>query len=78
MPRLVISTVGTSLLTNQIQERNEKDWKRRINETANLPYDEVSQYYEDVSDIIKTLKHRAENKLYDDTDVAQIREASAE
>ena len=80
MPRLVISTVGTSLLTNQIKERNDpKDWKRRINETANLSYQEVSKYHEDILDIIKTLKQRAENKLYDDdTDVAPLREASAE
>ncbi len=80
MPRLVISTVGTSLLTNQIWERTDpKDWKRRLNETANLSYEEVSKYHEDILDIINELKQRSEKKLYDDdSEVAQIREASAE
>ncbi len=80
MPRLVISTMGTSLLTNQIKERTDpKDWKRRLNETANFSYEEVSKYHEDILDIINNLRQRAEEKLYDDdTDVSPLREASAE
>lgn len=80
MPRLVISTVGTSLLTNQINERiDKKDWKRRINQTVNLSYDEITNYHSDAFDFICELKNRAETKIYDvDTENEEIREISAE
>jgi putative CRISPR-associated protein (TIGR02619 family) len=80
MVRLVISTVGTSLLTNQIDRDIDPDnWYKRLQQTANYTAEEVSQYHEDVSQIIEELKQRAEEKLYShDTDVEQIREASAE
>lgn len=76
MPRLVISTVGTSLLTNQIDRQYENDYYSRLRDTANYSYEEVEKYHEDVSDIIQQLKERAEEKLNGDID--DIREASAE
>jgi putative CRISPR-associated protein (TIGR02619 family) len=80
MPQLVISTVGTSLLTNQFNERTDKkDWKRRITETANLTYEEINKHHEDVSVIIGKLKERAEKKIYDaEIEVEEICEISAE
>ena len=66
MPRLVISTVGTSLLTNQIRERRDpKGWEDMLKKTANLTYEQISQSYPEVLDIINVLKHRAEEKLND-------------
>jgi putative CRISPR-associated protein (TIGR02619 family) len=80
MPRLVISTVGTSLLTNQVDsEFDPNNWLKRLQQTANYTADEIKKYHEDVSQIIEDLKQRAEEKLYiDNTDVKEIREASAE
>ena len=76
MPRLVISTVGTSLLTNQIDREFEDNWAVRLRETANYSSDEIEKHHEDVSDIITILKERAEEKLKGE--VEEIREASAE
>jgi putative CRISPR-associated protein (TIGR02619 family) len=80
MPRLVISTVGTSLLTNQVDsDFDPNNWLDRLQQTANYTVDEINKYHEDVSQIIEDLKQRAEEKLYSaDTDVKEIREASAE
>ncbi|GET41933.1 putative CRISPR-associated protein [Microseira wollei] len=80
MPRLVISTVGTSLLTNQIDiNLDPDDWFKQLEQTANYTTDEINQYYQDIAQIIEELKQRSEEKLYDDdTDVEEIREASAE
>lgn len=82
MHQLVISTVGTSLLTNQIRERTDpKGWSARLKATANYTYEEVQKHHSDVLTAIEELKSRAEKKLYagdDDTDIQQIREASAE
>ncbi|MBW4667365.1 MAG: putative CRISPR-associated protein [Cyanomargarita calcarea GSE-NOS-MK-12-04C] len=80
MPQLVISTVGTSLLTNQLNERTDKkDWKRRMIETANLTYEEINKYHEDVADIISQLKERANKKIYNtEIEVEEICEISAE
>ncbi len=78
MPRLIISTVGTSLLTNQIsQRRDPKDWSSRLQEMANKTQDEIHKYHQDVKDIIQQLKQRAEKILYDGTTL-EIRDASAE
>ncbi|MBD2677351.1 MULTISPECIES: putative CRISPR-associated protein [Nostoc] len=76
MPKLVISTVGTSLLTNQIDREYEENWAIRLRDTANCTLKEIDNYYEDVVDIIATLKDRANAKLKGDVD--DIREASAE
>jgi len=76
MARLVISTVGTSLLTNQIDREFEEGWYIRLRNTANCSLEEITKYHEDVEEIIQTLKERAEEKLNGDID--DIREASAE
>jgi hypothetical protein len=38
MRRVILSTIGTSLLTNQINRANpdEKDWYAQLRDTANL------------------------------------------
>ncbi|WP_414529051.1 putative CRISPR-associated protein [Nodularia chucula] len=76
MSRLVISTVGTSLLTNQIDREYESSDYIRLRNTANCSVEEVDKHHEDVATIIQTLKERAEEKLNGDID--DIREASAE
>ncbi|NMF66456.1 CRISPR-associated protein [Brasilonema octagenarum UFV-E1] len=76
MPRLVISTVGTSLLTNQIDREFEKNYYDTLRDTVNCTREEIDRYDEDVKDIIDTLKKRAEEELNGDLD--DIREASAE
>jgi putative CRISPR-associated protein (TIGR02619 family) len=80
MPRLVISTVGTSLLTNQVdRDFDPNNWLERLQKTANYTIEEINKYHEDVSQIIEDLKQRAEEKLYGaEADVQEIREASAE
>lgn len=80
MPRLVISTVGTSLLTNQIDlDLDPDDWTKRLQQTANYTTDDINKYHQGIGQIIEKLKQRAEEKLYDDnTDIEEIREASAE
>ncbi len=79
MPRLVISTVGTSLLTNQIDIDDDDEWYNQLEQTANYTTDDINQYYQGIGKIINQLKQRAEEKLYDDdTDVEEIRKASAE
>lgn len=78
MPRLIISTVGTSLLTNQINlRRDPKDWSSRLQEMANKTQDEICKYHQDVDGIIQQLRERAEDKLYNGTTL-EVREASAE
>ncbi|NES65138.1 MAG: putative CRISPR-associated protein [Okeania sp. SIO2D1] len=73
MARLVISTVGTSLLTNQIKN-SEKRLNSRLQDTTNLTQDEIG---EDVKDIISQLLTRAE-KILNRGDTLEIQEASAE
>ncbi|MEB3282483.1 MAG: putative CRISPR-associated protein [Lyngbya sp.] len=79
MPQLIISTVGTSLLTNQIDpDIHPSSWLGRLNEAANYTVEEM-EYYPDVQNILETLKQRVEDKLYDeDTEDDEIREISAE
>ena len=76
MPKVIISTVGTSLLTNQINraEPQEKDWYSKMRDTANLSEEQTP---DDVKKIINTLKERANKKL-EEANIAQIRRASAE
>ncbi|MBW4641469.1 MAG: putative CRISPR-associated protein [Goleter apudmare HA4340-LM2] len=80
MHRLVISTIGTSLLTNQVKDRiDPKDWNSRLNETANYTHEYIEQYEKDVLKIILKLKERAEKQLFDEeTDITEIRNISAE
>jgi putative CRISPR-associated protein (TIGR02619 family) len=78
MPRLVISTVGTSLLTNQIhQRRDPKGWEDLLQKTANFTEEQISQSEPDVLGIIQNLKQRAKEKL-NNGNTLEIREASAE
>ncbi|MEQ9356857.1 putative CRISPR-associated protein [Coleofasciculus chthonoplastes] len=83
MPRLVISTVGTSLLTNQIDDECDSGWKEELQKYANLTHDRVKQYDQvnksdsKLADKIAKLKNRAEQEL-DTGNTLEIREASAE
>ena len=78
MARLIISTVGTSLLTNRIErETDDNKWYKRLQQTANYSDSEVTQHHPDVEEFIAELKERAETELYSD-DTEGIREASAE
>lgn len=76
MPRVVISTVGTSLLTNQINRgnANEASWYGRLRDTANLT---SSQIPEDVLYIIEELKNQASHKLRE-ANPHTVRSSSAE
>lgn len=76
MNRLIISTVGTSLLTNQINRGNEaeKNWYPKLRDTANLSLTETPK---EVIEIIETLAERANEKLRN-SEVGKIRAASAE
>jgi putative CRISPR-associated protein (TIGR02619 family) len=76
MRQVILSTIGTSLLTNQINRANpeEKDWYSQLRDTANLNEKETP---ESVKNIISTLKQRADAQLCD-AKIPQIRRASAE
>ncbi|NEP56345.1 MAG: putative CRISPR-associated protein [Symploca sp. SIO2G7] len=73
MPRLVISTVGTSILTNQINMRTESDWSELLEEKAN----DKELDDEDILEAIEELTDRAKEKLVSD-DIDEIRSTSAE
>lgn len=74
--QIVVSTIGTSLLTNQIDRANadEKQWYGKLRDVANLSR---KQTPDEVETIIETLRDRATQKLSTAT-VSQIRAASAE
>ncbi|MBD2516408.1 putative CRISPR-associated protein [Nostoc sp. FACHB-973] len=77
MQKLVITTVGTSLLTNQIDRTcyEEDSWNEKLLETANYS-DEKMLNSEDIISIIEELKSRAGNQLAGD--IEDVRQASAE
>jgi len=77
MRRVVISTVGTSLLTNQINRANpdEKDWYVQLRDSANLHNEADTP--SSVQKIIKVLRKRASQKLLQ-SQTAVIRAISAE
>jgi putative CRISPR-associated protein (TIGR02619 family) len=77
MPRLVISTVGTSLLTNQINRANpeEKNWYTQLRDTANQR--SAADTPPAVQNIIRILRQRASKKLAQ-SKTAVIRAISAE
>jgi putative CRISPR-associated protein (TIGR02619 family) len=77
MPKLVISTVGTSLLTNQIDTEFEQSWLARLQDTVNCSQEEIYQYHEDVFSIIGDLNVRCKTKL-DSGDIDEIRDTGAE
>ncbi|MEC4867707.1 MAG: hypothetical protein SAJ11_16680, partial [Jaaginema sp. PMC 1078.18] len=76
MQRIVVSSVGTSLLTQQIDRRvsGESDWYITLRDRANLKFDEIDDR---AKEIILTLQKRAIQKL-NSSDVQTIRAASAE
>lgn len=76
MPRLVISTVGTSLLYKQIDSQNtdESDWGNILSNYANSKFYEIP---DEVKAIIKTLKDRAIDTL-NQADIKTLRKVSAE
>ena len=76
MRKVVISTVGTSLLTNQINRANpeEQGWYSQLRDHANLTEKETPQA---VHNIIQTLQTRAHKKLAL-SNTAEIRRLSAE
>ncbi|MBP0003563.1 MAG: putative CRISPR-associated protein [Cyanobacteria bacterium SBC] len=76
MSRFVLSTIGTSLLTNQIDRANadEKNWYAKLRDSANVAQDALTP---EVSQIIETLSDRAK-KVLRESDVSKVRKASAE
>ncbi|MEM9153745.1 MAG: putative CRISPR-associated protein [Cyanobacteria bacterium P01_F01_bin.33] len=76
MANFILSTIGTSLLTQQISRGNpdEKDWYPKLRDTANFRFEQTPN---DVQDIIQTLGTRAEQKLKQGS-INVIRSASAE
>lgn len=76
MGKVILSTIGTSLLTQQIDRRNldEESWYPKLRDTANLNLDQTP---EEVLEIIQLLKARAIAKLSGGS-VKEIRRASAE
>ncbi len=77
MLHLVISTVGTSLLTNQIDDEFESGLNEQLQKYANLTQDEVNQSYPELANDIAKLRERAEQVLATGNTL-EIREASAE
>ena len=78
MQRLVITTVGTSLLTNQIDRtsNDEKSWSEELLRTAHYTDEMMLDSEQHLIDIIEDLKIRAENQL--NGDIEDFRKASAE
>ncbi len=77
MARLVISTVGTSILTNQIdRDIDENGCYEILQQTANYTDNEI-QHYPEIEQIISELKERAEQEL-SSNNTDKIRKASAE
>lgn len=76
MRRVIISTIGTSLLTNPIDRNNpdESQWYPKLRDTANEKWEKLA---DEVKEIISTLKQRAIAKL-DAGKIPEIRRASAE
>ncbi|MEO8890630.1 MAG: putative CRISPR-associated protein [Coleofasciculaceae cyanobacterium] len=76
MRQVIISTIGTSLLTNRIDRSNseEKDWYNQLRDSANCTFENTPK---EVQKIIETLKSRGTEKLAQSS-VTQIRAASAE
>jgi putative CRISPR-associated protein (TIGR02619 family) len=61
-PKIIISTIGTSLLTNQVDRKNsdEQLWQKELRDEANASEVETSTH---VKTLVDTLKQRAEAKL---------------
>ena len=76
MRRVIVSTIGTSLLTNQINRANpeEKNWYSQLRDVANLNDEQTP---ENVKKIISVLGERAQTHL-SKVQISLIRRASAE
>ncbi len=76
MKRVVISTVGTSLLTNRINRANpdEKNWYSQLRDSANLNEKNTPSA---TRTIIRSLRERASSELKQ-SNVDKIRLISAE
>ena len=72
--RFVVSTIGTSILTNSIDRTTEGDWHRILADSANLKENEL---LDDPKKVIGELAERAREKL-SGNDVGTHRRASAE
>jgi putative CRISPR-associated protein (TIGR02619 family) len=59
-PQIIVSTVGTSLLTNQIDRQQEGDWFALLSKYANK---QASETPPEIQDRINTLSQRAKQKL---------------
>jgi putative CRISPR-associated protein (TIGR02619 family) len=73
-PRVIVSTVGTSLLTSQINRQQEGDWFDALSEYANL---RLADTPATTVDKIQILSQRAKEKLQSGS-LAAVRKASAE
>ncbi|KPQ40449.1 MAG: putative CRISPR-associated protein, APE2256 family [Phormidium sp. OSCR] len=78
MQTTILSTIGTSLLTNQINrnDSDEKTWYPKLRDSANLKETELPNDSE-VRQIISILKERSVQKLQN-SNIQAIRRASAE
>lgn len=74
MKRFIVSTIGTSILTNSIDRATEGDWFGILADSANLKENELS---EESKRVIDTLAERAREKL-NENNVQTNRRASAE
>ncbi len=76
MRNIIVSTVGTSLLTKQIDTKNEEErlWNKQLRDHANYRQDETP---DSVKAIINTLKERA-HAVLTKAEVSKIRDSSAE
>jgi putative CRISPR-associated protein (TIGR02619 family) len=74
-PKIIISTIGTSLLTNQVDRTNpdEKLWQKQLRDEANASLKTTSI---PVRAVIDSLKQRAEEQLQQG--IKAVRRASAE
>lgn len=75
----IFSTIGTSLLTNQINraDSKEKDWYSQLRDTANLSRESIQQDHPEVLGIIQVLTDRALSSLKN-SQISNIRASSAE
>jgi putative CRISPR-associated protein (TIGR02619 family) len=79
MRRAIFSTIGTSLLTNQINraDSNEKNWYSQLRDTANFSKESIQQHHPEVLAIIQTLESRALSSL-SHSEIKTNRASSAE
>lgn len=73
MKRFILSTVGTSLLTNRFNA-GEDELKSKVSSTANLKYDELN---EDIVDVLGNLEERAK-QILNSSNLNDVKKASAE